>query len=862
MADKHADWWATWWKRDYSWEGLGALNEDGTPKRPWEGWIVQADGTLWKDPEPRRYVPWVTDKAELPDGARLATLQDYWRDQENELIPDPTSPKDEKGEHSRHFTRFHLPLHWQDGAPTGKADWGGAECKALNDLLGKKIEGSAETAFVGLGELNGPDRRVQFQGGVFLDFNAADFMSSPAKPDAEPATSPLNWRSDFAFFSGNAGFNSATFSGDAVFNRATFSGDAWFISANFPGDARFESATFSGDAGFHRANFSGSAGFESATFSGDARFNRATFSGDAGFKRSTFSGEAVFNIAAFSGDARFDRATFSGNAWFESATFSRDAWFNAAAFSGDAEFSGATFSGYARVENATVSGDARFDSATFSGDAEFSGATFFGDAKFKSATFSGYARFENATFSGYARFDSATFSGYADFNSAIFSGDAWFKSATFSGDAEFNSATFSGDALFDSVVFAGDVSFQGDGASFSVEPFQLLPMARSDKEKAKSGDVAFADKFERVIEDGSISTRAFKRASFEDCVFLGDVNFNNRDFTEATSFRRSEFWRLVSFHGSRLHQGVSFYNAIFRYAIHRDRQCVRCGPKSGGRDWPEVRDDVKRRLYEADEKAGKTASSVEEWDLVFEEGRSKTAKEFRDLDKSKYDARENKGFWTKLGSQCLNFVRRIEHKPEPVKVDTQEDYFEELEGCYRTLKLAMEDKRDRVEEGKFFSLEIKTRRRRRRPNVLYWERLMSDLYGGTSDYGNSVVRPVAWILLFMLVFGVLYALQGSSSLLGWDWKVPNFAELGQGFSYSAGRVFGFGPWGSEPEACTMMGQLLNVQPEKDVICADGHNGWGVWTAFGIKALATVQTLMAIILVFLSGLAVRRRFQIN
>ena len=807
MADKHADWWATWWKRDYSWEGLGALNEDGTPKRPWEGWIVQADGTLWKDPEPRRYVPWVTDKAELPDGARLATLQDYWRDQENELIPDPTSPKDEKGEHSRHFTRFHLPLHWQDGAPTGKADWGGAECKALNDLLGKKIEGSAETAFVGLGELNGPDRRVQFQGGVFLDFNAADFMSSPAKPDAEPATSPLNWRSDFAFFSGNAGFNSAT-------------------------------------------------------FSGDARFNRATFSGDAGFKRSTFSGEAVFNIAAFSGDARFDRATFSGNAWFESATFSRDAWFNAAAFSGDAEFSGATFSGYARVENATVSGDARFDSATFSGDAEFSGATFFGDAKFKSATFSGYARFENATFSGYARFDSATFSGYADFNSAIFSGDAWFKSATFSGDAEFNSATFSGDALFDSVVFAGDVSFQGDGASFSVEPFQLLPMARSDKEKAKSGDVAFADKFERVIEDGSISTRAFKRASFEDCVFLGDVNFNNRDFTEATSFRRSEFWRLVSFHGSRLHQGVSFYNAIFRYAIHRDRQCVRCGPKSGGRDWPEVRDDVKRRLYEADEKAGKTASSVEEWDLVFEEGRSKTAKEFRDLDKSKYDARENKGFWTKLGSQCLNFVRRIEHKPEPVKVDTQEDYFEELEGCYRTLKLAMEDKRDRVEEGKFFSLEIKTRRRRRRPNVLYWERLMSDLYGGTSDYGNSVVRPVAWILLFMLVFGVLYALQGSSSLLGWDWKVPNFAELGQGFSYSAGRVFGFGPWGSEPEACTMMGQLLNVQPEKDVICADGHNGWGVWTAFGIKALATVQTLMAIILVFLSGLAVRRRFQIN
>ena len=721
MSDKHADWWATWWKRDYSWEGLGALNEDGTPKRPWEGWIVLADGTLAEDPAPQRYTGWKSFIAELPDGARLATLQDYWRDQENELIPDPTSPKDEKGEHSRHFTRFHLPLHWQDGAPTGKADWGGAECKALNDLLGKKIEGSAETAFVGLGELNGPDRRVQFQGGVFLDFNAADFMSSPAKPDAEPATSPLNWRSDFAFFSGNAGFNSATFSGNAGFNIATFSGDA---------------------------------GFNSATFSRDARFESATFSGDAGFESATFFGDAVFD------------------------------------------------------------------------------------------------------------------------------------SATFSGNARFNSATFSGNARFNSAIFTGDVSFQGDGASFSVEPFQLLPIARPDKEKAKSDDVAFADKFERVIEDGSNATRAFKYASFEDCVFLGDVNFNNRDFTEATSFRRSEFWRLASFHGSRLHQGVSFYNAIFRYAIHRDRQCVRCGPKSGGRDWPQVREDVTLRLWKAKRRADRlrleTAlaplqnqdfvtideatqygwRSYRAWLVEFAFKRTDEAEEFGKLHKSKYDARENEGFLVKLESQLLNFIRLKKHKPEPVEGDTQEDYFEELEGCYRTLKLAMEDKRDRVEEGKFFSLEIKTRRRRRRPNVLYWERLMSDLYGGTSEYGNSVVLPVAWILSFMLVFGVLYAVQGSSSLLGWDWKVPNFAELGQGFSYSAGRVFGFGPWSSEPEACTMMGQLLNVQPEKDVICADGHNGWGVWTAFGIKALATVQTLMAIILVFLSGLAVRRRFQIN
>ncbi len=774
MADKHADFWREWWERDYSWEGLGEYLPDGTPKHPLEGWIVDGNGVVREHDGQNSRRDYLKN-AKAGVWPRLATLQDYWRDQGTNLIPDPTSPKDGKGEHTRHFTRFHLPLHWDNGTPTGKAEWVDADRAALNDLIGEKIESSAETAFK-YGSLEGPDRRVQFQGGVFLAFNANDFKNQPAEPDAESEPIQLNWRSDFAFFSGYTRFESAI-----------FSGTAWF-----------ESATFSGYAGFQRATFSGDAWFNSATFSRNALFNSATFSRNAGFKSATFSGDALFKSATFSRNAGFKSATFSRNAGFKSATFS---------------------------------GDALFKSATFSGDAWFNSATFFRNALFNSATFSRNAGFKSATFSGYA--------------------------------------------LFNSAIFAGDASFQGDGASFSVEPFQLLPMARSDKEKAKSGDVAFADKFERVIENGSIATRAFKKASFEECVFLGDVNFNNRDFTEATSFRRSEFWRLASFHGSRLHQGVSFYNAIFRHAIHRDRQCVRCGPKLGGRDWPQVSESVKRRLHEADQKAGKTEANYEDWCEEFEAGRTQEAKAFRDLPKSKYDARENDGFWKKFGAQIFNIVRFKKHVPQTVEGVTQEDYFEELEACCRTLKLAMEDKRDRVEEGKFFSLEIKTRRRRRRPNVPYWERLMSDIYGGTSDYGNSVVRPVGWILGSIFLFGLIYLALGNwnfasmmpwnwpwswpwewrwSVILPWNWHVENWnwAEFWQAMSYSAGRVLGFGPWSDVPEAGTMMGDLLNT----------GGTGLGTQTAFGVRFLASLQTLIAIILVFLSGLAVRRRFQIN
>ena len=796
MANKHADWWAEWWKRDYSWEGLGEYLPDGAPKHPWEGWITDGPGNVRED-DGENDVDFYLENARNETWPRIATLQDYWRDQEDELIPDPNCPKDERGKHTRHFTRFHLPLNWEDGSATEKTGWSEANTGNLKRLIGEKLGQSSDTEFDYFRGVQGPDRRVQFQGGVFLDFKASDFITPPTESGAEPPTSLLNWRSDFAYFSG-----------DARFNGATFSGDAWF---------------------------------ESATFSRDAQFNSATFSGDAWFESATFSVNADFYSATFSGDAEFESTTFSGSTWFKSATFS----------------------GGARFYSATFSGDVGFESATFSGDAGFYSATFSGDAGFQSATFSEDARFERATFSGEAWFYRPTFCGDAWFNSATFFGEAWFYRPTFCGDAWFNSATFSGDALFNSAIFAGKVSFQGDGASFTIEPFELRSQAGDAADRPDAGkEGGFPDSFARKSGFNDLAKRAFKNASFEDCVFLDDLNFNNRDFTEATSFRRSEFWRLVSFHGSRLHQGVSFYNAIFRYAVHRDRQCKRCGPDTGGRDWPQVRDDVKKRLYEADMKAGKTEADLENWAIRFEEWRTRAAKKFERLPKSKYDARENEGFLKKLGLQFLNLIRLKKHNPQPVEGDTQEDYFEKLEACYRTLRLAMEDKRDRVEEGKFFSLEIKTRRRRRRPNVPFWERFMSDLYGGTSDYGNSIIRPVVWIFILMCVFGLIYLALGSwywNSLnpLRWQFGFPTGAEFWQAMNYSAGRVLGFGPWEREPQACTMMGNLLNISGDEGTDC-----GRGARTAFGVRLVASLQTLSAIILVFLSGLAVRRRFQIN
>ena len=401
-----AEWWAEWWKRDYSWEGLGALKDDGTPKHPWEGWIVLTDGTLAEDPEPQRYTGSTSNKGKLPPEARLATLQDYWRDQEKDLIADPTSPKNDAGKHTRHFTLFHLPLHWQDGTATGKADWKGTERGKLNQVIAEQISRSNEIP-PRTSTASSLDGRVQFQGGVFLRFNVKDFHNSPAETEATPEPFQLKWRSEFAYFAGKTGFNSATFSGDALLNSVTFSGDARFNSATFSGYVRFDCATFYGKSEFNSATFSGYTWFNSAAFSGSALFIRATFSGSALFISTTFSGGALFKSATFSGESQFNSAIFSDDAWFPEATFSGKAGFNSATFSGLALFSRATFSG-----------EAWFVCATFSGDAQFSNAAFSRDAWFDSATFSQGAFFNRVQIQASGSFSEAVFSGQADFGQA------------------------------------------------------------------------------------------------------------------------------------------------------------------------------------------------------------------------------------------------------------------------------------------------------------------------------------------------------------------------------------------------------------------------------------------------------------
>lgn len=77
---------------------------------------------------------------------------------------------------------------------------------------------------------------------------------------------------------------------------------------------------------------------------------------------------------------------------------------------------------------------------------------------------------------------------------------------------------------------------------------------------------------------------------------------------------------------------------------------------------------------------------------------------------------------------------------------------------YRTLKYKMEELRDRRSQGKFFRCEQIAHRILGRKSPT--ERVLSHLYGFTSDYGMDVSRPIQLIFGTYLLFTFLYTILG------------------------------------------------------------------------------------------------------
>ncbi|MEZ5945311.1 MAG: pentapeptide repeat-containing protein [Hyphomonas sp.] len=429
--EREAAWWKAWREEDFSWEGLA--------RKHWHGWVIVSrdDGEYAVVADTGRVYGGLEPEVPARAEGRKATVQDYWRADPvtGRLRPDAAMA----GEFvvvdgKRTYHTVHLPLAYEDGSETGKADW---SIEVLDELIGLRKSAATETAFGGERDFREPvgaDGRAQFQGGVW--FRAKGNLGRHSV------------RYDFAKFIGDAEFERSSFLGDVSFNNAFFAGRSNFHNVKFLGESSFTAATFSADAFFNKS-----------TFAGKADFDRAYFLGNAGFENVTFSEYASFVIASVSGDADFGGARFQEYASFNKVTFLGEVCFSRAKFSAGIRFNGAEVGGVARFGGVSCTKHFFAEYVRFSSDADFGSSEFQGEVRFDSSTFAGDTDFQYATFAGDISFQHATFSGTARFSESNISGESHFAGTTFSEDVHFNRAKFTGNTIFSDVNFRGKVSF-------------------------------------------------------------------------------------------------------------------------------------------------------------------------------------------------------------------------------------------------------------------------------------------------------------------------------------------------------------------------------------------------------------------
>jgi hypothetical protein len=171
------------------------------------------------------------------------------------------------------------------------------------------------------------------------------------------------------------------------------------------------------------------------------------------------------------------------------------------------------------------------------------------------------------------------------------------------------------------------------------------------------------------------------------------------------------------------------------------------------------------------------------------------------------------------------------HWPKPPKKD--KDAARRFVAAYERLKQEMDRLRKHGEELDFFPLELQCRQ-----VVLRWKGLPIALYGLLCGHGRYYMRPLG-ILVVVVILGAVPI----RAHFGGGWSLATFTEhpIGGGaLGLSFANTFGF--LGVRKDLIEPM--LLQSLP-----------GW-------LKVIATIQTILGIVLLFLFGLGVRNRFRMR
>lgn len=324
-------------KGDFSWNGLR--------HHPWAGWWVLPCGKVIPE-----------QNLGHPSHGRPATLQDYWAEEREHLIPFE----------GQQWTRIHYPFARSDGSPTDKAGWSAEQRGALAKLVRRKIAKAGPTLYGyhlkedGYDDLViSEDNRAQLDGAALLDTPLHPLGRDTPVHATFVRAELREAEFDSQIFGPGTVFRLTNFNARASFQGCVFQGYANFLDAKFQRDALFLHSRFLGDVAFQETKFSkGKAAFQHTRFSEIANFKDAVFNGSLDFRSAHFADAVEFQGAQFSTDPGDWTGAFFDATAKRLVNFTRQAHFIAFAL-----FDGAGLEGGFRIDEGIFAKDAAFQRA-------------------------------------------------------------------------------------------------------------------------------------------------------------------------------------------------------------------------------------------------------------------------------------------------------------------------------------------------------------------------------------------------------------------------------------------------------------------------------------------------------------------
>jgi len=332
------------------------------------------------------------------------------------------------------------------------------------------------------------------------------------------------------------------------------------------------------------------------------------------------------------------------------------------------------------------------------------------------------------------------------------------------------------------------------------------------------------------------------RADFGQATFRDTAVFVGALFRSMTNFERSTFGSAAGFESTSFGHPWTFKNGTFNGVANFTHA-----------NWPKENSPnsfkgarFKDRVF--------FESATEICISAFNEARFEITPSFTDLTQRQLDeVFGNSISQTKEPiKQAKKGKAEAKRKKEQYEGLTPDQLLAAQEGGFRTLKKVAEEKGNFLLSQAYYRFEIRTRVKR--SEIAFWEKVSASLYGLSSDYGNSIARPFVSLTFILAGFAAIFlALAIQVGLVDWQDREAVQSGVLQSLDFSLNNVFR--PLSAlsteaprEGETIRLAGKLLNNYGD----------------AFGliVTAISIVQSLTGIVLAFLFGLAVRRRFQIS